>query len=113
MTRPALGKIEFLSGFAAGPDRIIKIDGREYAAAIDLQKFPVSVGSIVEYRTDGKRAEITGMQQELLPMPQAENLFSLFPNASAEPLNNCSDCVGNAGSCECLRLQCAERTATK
>jgi hypothetical protein len=77
MTRPVCGKVEFLSGFAAGQDRIIKIDGREYAAAIDLQKFPIVVGSIVEYKTEGKRAEITGMQQELLPLPEAENLFTL------------------------------------
>jgi len=77
VTRAICGKVEFLSGFAAGPDRIIKIDGREYAAAIDLQKFPVAVGSIVEYRTDGKRAEITGMQQELLPLPEASNLFNM------------------------------------
>lgn len=77
MTRPVCGKVEFLSGFAAGPDRIIKIDGREYAAAIDLQKFPLAVGSIVEYRTDGNRAEITGMQQELLPLPESQNLFNM------------------------------------
>lgn len=77
MTRAICGKVEFLSGFAAGSDRIIKIDGREYAAAIDLQKFPVAVGSIVEYRTQGKRAEITGLQQELLPPPQTQNLFTL------------------------------------
>lgn len=77
MTRPACGKVEFLSGFAAGDDRIIKIDGREYAAAIDLQRFPVSVGSIVEYRTEGNRAEITAVQSDLLPLPEAENLFNM------------------------------------
>lgn len=77
MTRPVCGKVEFLSGFAAGPDRIIKIDGREYCAAIDLQKFPVSVGCIVEYSTDGKRAEITGLQGELLPFPESQNLFNM------------------------------------
>lgn len=90
MTRPVCGKVEFLSGFAAGADRLIRIDGREYAAAIDLQKFPVAVGCIVEYRTEGKRAEITGLQQELLPMPEAAtlfnsgNLFCLAPAAAPE-----------------------------
>jgi len=77
VTRPVCGKVDFISGFAAGPDRIIKIDGREYVAAIDLQKFPVAVGALVEYRTNGKRAEITGLQQELLPMPEASSLFNM------------------------------------
>ena len=93
MTRAVCGKVEFLSGFAAGDDRIIRIDGREYAAAIDLSRFPVAVGSIVEYRTQGKRAEITGMQQELLPMPEAPNLFNM----------NCTACIGSAGNCACLK----------
>lgn len=95
MTRPVCGKVEFLSGFAAGADRIIRIDGREYAAAIDLARFPVAIGSIVEYRTQGNRAEITGLQQDLLPLPQAENLFS---NSW-----NCTDCIGSAGDCACLK----------
>lgn len=108
MTRPVCGKVEFLSGFAAGPDRIIKIDGPEYAAAIDLQKFPLSVGSIVEYRTDGKRAEITGLQQELLPMPEAANLF----NSDNLFSSSCTNCIGTAGDCSCLTLQSAPaRTA--
>lgn len=78
MTRPTLGKVEFLSGFAAvDGDRVLKIDGRQYAAAIDFQRFPVTVGSIVEYRTNGKRAEILAVQQDLLPQPQTQNLFTL------------------------------------
>ena len=77
MTRPILGKVEFLSGFAAvDGERIVKIDGRQYAAAIDLQRFPVAVGSIVEYRTEGKKAEILAVQQDLLPEPQPQNLFN-------------------------------------
>jgi hypothetical protein len=77
MTRAICGKVEFLSGFAAGNDHLIKIDGRQYAAAIDLERFPVAVGSIVEYRTEGKRAEILAVQQDLLPQPQTQNLFNL------------------------------------
>lgn len=77
MTRARCGKVESLSGFAAGADRVIRIDGRDYAASIDLNKFPVSVGAIVEYRTEGRRAEITGLQVELLPLPESTNLFNM------------------------------------
>ena len=93
MTRPVCGKVEFLSGLAAGSDRIIKIDGREYAAAIDLTRFPVTVGSIVEYRTQGRRAEITALQADLIALPEATNLFTM----------SCTDCIGSAGDCNCLK----------
>lgn len=75
--RARCGRVDFLSGFSVGDDRIIRIDGREYVVAIDLQKFPVSLGSMVEYRTTGNRAEITGLQDELLAMPEATNLFNM------------------------------------
>lgn len=77
MTRPVIGTVDHISGFVSGAgEQIISIDGKRFAAVIDLKRFPVVAGSIVEYRTAGNRAEILAVQCDLLPLPQAANLFN-------------------------------------
>lgn len=76
-SRAIIGRVDHISAFVSGVgEQLITIDGRKFAAIIDLQRFPVAAGSIVEYRTHGNRAEILAVQAELLPEPLAESLFN-------------------------------------
>lgn len=78
MTRPVIGTVDHISGFVSGAgEQIISIDGKRFAAVIDLQRFPVVAGCKVEYRAEGARAEILAVQTDLLPMPEASNLFNM------------------------------------
>jgi hypothetical protein len=92
MTRPRIGTVEYISGFVSGDgQQLITIDGKTFAASINFERYPVRPGSQVEFRTEGNRAEILAVQAELIPVPQAQNLFS-----------NCTACIGCAGDCTCL-----------
>jgi len=78
VTRPRIGTVDHISAFVSGDgQQLITIDGKQYAASINFQRYPVMVGSQVEYRTMGNRAEILAVQAELLPLPSATNLFNM------------------------------------
>lgn len=101
MTKARCGRVDHISGFVSGDgQQLITIDGKTYGAVINFERFPISVGSIVEHVPAGNRTMITAVQAELIAVPLVSDLFS---NASAG-INNCSDCIGTAGACECLKL---------
>jgi len=78
VTRPRIGTVDHISAFVSGDgQQLISIDGKQYAASINLKQFPIMAGSQVEYRTMGNRAEILALQVELLPVPSATNLFNM------------------------------------
>lgn len=78
MSKPRIGIVDSVSSFASGDgQRLVSIDGKQYAVSVNLSRFPIVSGSQVEYVTHGNRADILAFQDELLPHPQASNLFAL------------------------------------
>jgi hypothetical protein len=78
VTRPRIGTVEYISAFVSGDgQQLISIDGKQYAASINFERYPIRVGSQVEFRTAGNRAEILAVQAELLPLPEAATLFNM------------------------------------
>jgi hypothetical protein len=77
MAKTRLGTVDSISGFVSGDgQRIIHIDGKGYAVSVNLERFPIKPGSIVEYSTRGNCADILAVQAELLPVPMVANLFN-------------------------------------
>lgn len=56
--------------------RNITIDGTQYFTTFDPSHFPVKVGALVEFKASKKQAEITAIQADLIPLPEAFNLFN-------------------------------------
>ena len=72
MSKARCGTVTRLSSFAAGDgSEVIHIDGKPYQTTLNRERFPVRVGSIVEFIPAGNRAEIVCVQADLLEVRTA------------------------------------------
>lgn len=84
--KPRCGRVEHISAFVSGDgQQLITIDGQRYAAVIDYQRFPLTVGSIVEFVPAGNRVTITAVQADLISLPLAAGPFTLVNSAAITP----------------------------
>lgn len=72
MSKPRCGTVTALSSFTAGDgSEVIHIDGKPYQTTLNRKRYPVRVGSIVEFIPSGNRAEIISVQADLLEIRTA------------------------------------------